>query len=81
VRINAEWKGVSAGGSMNNLTWRYNPQIFLWPSRSATINITLSQPEDGTPTGIGFYLFEASQPTGTKYYRRNLICSEETSNG
>eukprot|EP01126_Amoeba_proteus_P053690 TRINITY_DN6558_c0_g2_i11.p1 TRINITY_DN6558_c0_g2~~TRINITY_DN6558_c0_g2_i11.p1 ORF type:complete len:728 (+),score=187.37 TRINITY_DN6558_c0_g2_i11:86-2269(+) len=63
VRVNGEWKGVSAAGSMNHLTWRYNPQIFLWPTRSSTISVTLAQPEVGTMTGIGFYIFESSQPT------------------
>ena len=29
VKINGEWKGRTAGGSFDNVTWRYNPQIFL----------------------------------------------------
>jgi hypothetical protein len=29
VRVNGEWKGETAGGCMDNSTWRNNPQIFF----------------------------------------------------
>lgn len=53
VRINGEWKGVSAGGCMDHLTWRYNPQIFFWPSRSSNVTISLTQITSGSPVGVG----------------------------
>lgn len=60
IVLNAEWKGRSAGGSMDNITWRYNPQIFIKLSRTSEVTISLIQPEtEGTFAGIGWYLLES----------------------
>lgn len=46
---------------MDNLTWRYNPQIFFRPTRSGPVTITLKVSTDHSSPGIGFYVFEGRQ--------------------
>eukprot|EP01128_Nolandella_sp_AFSM9_P008629 TRINITY_DN5316_c0_g1_i1.p1 TRINITY_DN5316_c0_g1~~TRINITY_DN5316_c0_g1_i1.p1 ORF type:complete len:1053 (+),score=344.21 TRINITY_DN5316_c0_g1_i1:69-3161(+) len=72
VKINAEWKGKSAGGTLDTMTWRYNPQIFFTVARSTSVKISVHQPA-GSKIAMGWYLFEAK----TENPKRFLIGDDD----
>ena len=37
------WSGISAGGSFEYASWRYNPQLFVKAQKPCSIKILLSQ--------------------------------------
>src|SRR3546814_5639296 len=39
-----EWAGKSAGGCLNHLSWRHNPQISLTCARNSDVTVTIYQP-------------------------------------
>lgn len=61
VEYSSEWKGSTAGGSINFPTWRNNPQIILEVFQASLVQIYLEtelQPEQ--KRHIGFQLFKTS---------------------
>ena len=37
------WSGISAGGSFEYASWRYNPQLFVKAEKPCSVKIVLSQ--------------------------------------
>eukprot|EP01127_Copromyxa_protea_P000334 TRINITY_DN10273_c0_g1_i1.p1 TRINITY_DN10273_c0_g1~~TRINITY_DN10273_c0_g1_i1.p1 ORF type:complete len:869 (+),score=163.90 TRINITY_DN10273_c0_g1_i1:250-2607(+) len=73
IDVISEWKGESAGGSLNHLTWCNNPQIFLHVTKNSSVTLSLFQPKvEGTDNegalSTSFYVFKTHAP-----YRRRLI--------
>jgi hypothetical protein len=40
------WAGISAGGSFEYASWRYNPQLFVKSQKPCSLKIVLSQERD-----------------------------------
>jgi hypothetical protein len=40
------WAGISAGGSFEYASWRYNPQLFVKAQKPCSLKIVLSQERD-----------------------------------
>jgi hypothetical protein len=43
VEIVGEWKGKSAGGCLNHISWRHNPQILLNAPKNTDVTVTVYQ--------------------------------------
>ena len=54
IIFQGRWKGKSAGGCLNDLTWRFNPQLFISIEKKRAVTIKLTQ--EGTEYHIGFYV-------------------------
>jgi len=72
VDIVGEWKGKSAGGCLNHLSWRHNPQILLQVPKNSDITITVYQQRKSDKAEmheISVYLFRTSTPnSSTRFY-------------
>eukprot|EP01087_Luapelamoeba_hula_P002002 TRINITY_DN1177_c0_g3_i2.p1 TRINITY_DN1177_c0_g3~~TRINITY_DN1177_c0_g3_i2.p1 ORF type:complete len:501 (-),score=64.43 TRINITY_DN1177_c0_g3_i2:91-1593(-) len=78
-----EWRGRSAGGCMNHLTWVYNPQLGLTPgSKSTTAFISLYQNDTRmtriASTPIGLYVLETPNNKIIKTTPVGIVCSTKT---
>lgn len=61
VEIMGEWKGKSAGGCLNHLSWRHNPQILLQAPRNTDVTVTIYQPrhkDKAEMHEISLYIFK-----------------------
>lgn len=56
--VEGEWKQGTAGGCLNEATWRQNEQFFLKVEQSGTVELTLEQEGEDEIHPIGFYIFE-----------------------
>jgi hypothetical protein len=56
--VEGEWKQGTAGGCLNEATWRQNEQFFLKVESSGTVELTLEQLGEDEIHPIGFYIFE-----------------------
>jgi hypothetical protein len=60
LEMKGEWKGITAGGCLNQSTWRNNPQFQLKTDKKANMWISLSVPnKDNKEISIGFYIVKA----------------------
>jgi len=60
LEMKGEWKGITAGGCLNQSTWRNNPQFQLKTDKKADMWISLSVPnKDNKEISIGFYVVKA----------------------
>lgn len=68
VALFGEWAGSAAGGCMNHLSWRYNPQLFLTVNQPTKASLTLTQHLEGDakPASIGFYIIRPDLTNGKK---------------
>lgn len=69
VTVFGSWKGSSAGGCMNETTWRNNPQLLLHvPSNGTKATFTFVQEADknGKYSQIGFYIIHGSVSQGKR---------------
>ena len=68
VKVQGRWKGKSAGGCVNNPSWRYNPQVFFTTKDAKTIRITLTfeVSEPKKKANIGFYVATADGISSTR---------------
>lgn len=66
IEIKGEWKGSTAGGCINHLSWRRNPQIFLHVPKNTNCTFTIYQPHsEDNKKEISFYVFKTSSPEST----------------
>lgn len=69
VTVFGSWKGATAGGCMNDATWRNNPQLLLSvPSDGTKASFTFTQEPDaaGKYSQIGFYIIHGSVSQGRR---------------
>jgi hypothetical protein len=60
LEMKGEWRGVTAGGCLNQSTWRNNPQFQLKTDKKASMWVSLSVPnKDNKEISIGFYIVKA----------------------
>ena len=48
------WEGISAGGSLEYASWRYNPQLFL--TGRGRVTVALRQEGEGPRFALGLYV-------------------------
>jgi len=58
--VKGEWKGASAGGCPNWLTWHNCPQFLLHLQKSNTVTVTIVQERKPTMAYIGFHIYPAN---------------------
>jgi len=84
LQVRGEWKGASAGGSLNNLTWRNNPQILLYLTKNTLINFTLFQQKSDHQVSMNFYVFRTYSKDGKRiikqYNESDIVCEGYFSN-
>eukprot|EP01126_Amoeba_proteus_P025319 TRINITY_DN2528_c0_g1_i11.p1 TRINITY_DN2528_c0_g1~~TRINITY_DN2528_c0_g1_i11.p1 ORF type:complete len:542 (-),score=130.01 TRINITY_DN2528_c0_g1_i11:2356-3981(-) len=82
VEIKGEWKGKSSGGSLNNITWVNNPQVFLTVEKNSNITFSIFQPKKEDPeemASISFYIFrtyheQKKRLIEYKFKEEDVIC-------
>src|ERR1041385_7788435 len=68
IEIVGEWKGKSAGGCLNHLSWRHNPQILLLAPKNTDVTLSIYQErkkEKAEMHEISVYLFKTYTPLRT----------------
>lgn len=78
IDIRGQWKGKTAGGSFNNITWRHNPNIFLSVKQNSTITFSLFQPISDVMHHMSFYVIKTYSPFGRRQIKsvpeQDIVC-------